>query len=54
MMHTPATIDIAPKPFQARNLSLPLEWDPLLVGGRGSGNSNAVILEVFRRGEPGE
>lgn len=50
-MHTPATIDIAPTPLQARDLSLPLEWDPLLDGGRGGGKSFAVILEVFRRAE---
>ncbi|WP_324754026.1 hypothetical protein [Roseovarius sp. Pro17] len=51
MMHNPATIDIAPMPFQARVLSLPLEWDLLLDGGRGGGKIYAVILEVFRRAE---
>ncbi|WP_323037690.1 hypothetical protein [Pararhodobacter sp.] len=51
MMHNPATIDIAPMPFQARVLSLPLEWDLLLDGGRGGGKTYAVILEVFRRAE---
>jgi len=51
MMHNTATIDIAPTPFQARVLSLPLEWDLLLDGGRGGGKTYAVILEVFRRAE---
>lgn len=45
------TIDIAPTPFQARVLSLPMEWDLLLDGGRGGGKTYCVILEVFRRAE---
>jgi hypothetical protein len=37
MMHNTATIDIAPTPFQARVLSLPLEWHQLLDDGRAVG-----------------
>ena len=56
MMHNTATIDIAPTPFQARVLSLPLEWTCCWTAGRGGGapgggKTYAVILEVFRRAE---
>ncbi|WP_421858169.1 hypothetical protein [Oricola sp.] len=51
MMQAASTIDISPTPFQSRVLSLPMEWDLLLDGGRGGGKTYAVILEVFRRAE---
>jgi hypothetical protein len=38
-------------PSQARVLSLPLECDLLLDGGRGGGKTYAVILAVFRQAE---
>lgn len=51
MLSAASTIDISPTPFQSRVLSLPMEWDLLLDGGRGGGKTYAVILEVFRRAE---
>lgn len=41
------TIDIAPKPFQVRFLSLALEWDLMFDIGRGGGKVYVVIIEVF-------
>lgn len=51
MMQAASIIDICPTPFQSRVLSLPMEWDLLLDGGRGGGKTYAVILEVFRPAE---